>query len=200
MSDGTESSTDEGGIDDLPHDPPVPILFGQPARFSFRPGAPVSAPDPLFAPTKSTPLEEDSADSEIPQPALWVMKYRRHLTLHSRVNEEMRRCLGEGDSRVFVIDDGDTDVMITRAVGVDEQKVSYFLVGRLPLYVCEEHAAGQRHLDEIFSEASELAMCSVYAQLEAVSNVTVVEQYKKYSKVPPDYLPPHPLISFSNEE
>jgi hypothetical protein len=179
MGEDDEVTGEAGDIDDLPSDP---APFGAGRRglpFPSVSGGYVGAPMPVFQPTASTSLEEDPTDCDVPQPALWVMKYRRHISLHKRARDEIRDVIGTGDSSVCVIDDGEDDVMITREVGVDEQEVSYYLVGRLPLWACQEYADGRRQIDEIFSDASELALCSVYAALDAVSNVTVVEQYKK---------------------
>jgi hypothetical protein len=114
--------TDEGGsIDDMPSDvgPFVsasPMLSGA-SRFG--------APTPIFQPAKSTALDDDesAADPAIPRTALWVMKYRRHRTFRRSDDDALRVALGEGDERVYVTDDGDAHVMVTRQVGVDPQGV-----------------------------------------------------------------------------
>jgi hypothetical protein len=160
------------------------------------------APTPIFQPTKSTALDdgESTVDPAIPRTALWVMKYRRHRTFRRGDDDVLRVALGEGDERVYVTDDGDSHVMMTRQVGVDPQGVEYFLVGRMRFDDYSDYANGFKQVGNVCSDASELALCSAYAALDAVSNVTLVERYKSVAKVPEEYLPGTPLLHFSDDD
>jgi hypothetical protein len=159
----------------------------------------LGTPAPVFVPSTSTPLEEDDAESPIPPAALWAMKYRRHLTLTSRDPERLRACLGEGDGAVYVIDDGGRHNMVSRLVGADEDGSTYCLVGRIRGEAYDRYATGESPLDGIFSESRDLSLCSVFAAPEAVSNVLVAESYRTLDDVPPEYLPPHLFLEFTDD-
>jgi hypothetical protein len=156
----------------------------------------LGAPPTVFVPHTSTPLHEDDPESPIPAPALWAMKYRRHLTLSSRDPERLRERLGEGDGAVYVIDDGGRHTMVSRLVGMDEDGSTYCLVGRIKGDAYDRYAIGDADTDDIFDDARELALCSVFAVPDAVSNVIVAETYRSVADVPPEYLPPQPFLEF----
>jgi hypothetical protein len=201
MSDDSErdddsSADDVAAIDDLPSDPAI----GLPGRQGGLGPARYGSPTPIYQPTKSTALEDDDPHGAIPQPAIWVMKYRRHRTFRRRDDDELRVQLGEGDDAVYVISDGDDHVMACRAVGVDPQGVDYFLVGRLNEDDYHDYVNGFRAVTDLFGDAKDLALCSVYAALEAVSNVTLVDRYKRVDEVPAEYLPSSPFIEFSDDD
>ena len=191
----------------MPEDPPS--LNGADADDGFAP-APLplaggfslgglGTPPTVFVPHTSTPLHEDDPESPIPVPALWAMKYRRHLTLSSRDPERLRERLGEGDGAVYVIDDGGRHTMVSRLVGMDEDGSTYCLVGRIKGDAYDRYAMGDADMDAIFDEARELALCSVFAAPDAVSNVIVAETYRSVRDVPPEYLPPQPFLEFVEE-
>ncbi len=150
----------------------------------------------VFVPSKSTPLEEDAADEQIPAPALWAMKYRRHLRFGRRDDDYFRSILGDGRDPVYVLDDGATHYMICREVGEDGAGLTYYLIGRISLNVYWDFA---EDVAGIFSEADDLALCSVYEAPGAVSNVLVVEAYGGVDDVPPEYLPAHPQVQFPDD-
>jgi hypothetical protein len=186
------------GASDLPGEPVLPEVPVQPLTVRFQRRAGAGSPVPVFKPTRSTALEEDDPDSSIPPPALWVMKYRRRLSLRHR-DDRLRAQLGADQSTVYAIDDGESHVMVSRQVGVDQDSVEYFLVGRMSLEVYGDFVAGREAVDDIFSAASDLALCSAYAALDAVSNVVLVDRYKRMDEVPDDYLPSSPLIEFTTD-
>ncbi len=159
----------------------------------------LGTPPPVFVPKTSTPLHEDDPESPIPEPAQWAMKYRRHLTLSSRDPERLRERLGEGDGAVYVIDDGGRHAMVSRLVGMDEDGSTYCLVGRIKGDAYDRYAIGDADLNAIFDEARELALCSVFAVPEAVSNVVVAETYRSVADITPEYLPPHPFLEFTED-
>jgi hypothetical protein len=158
-------------------------------------------PPLVFVPSSSTPLAEDDPESPIPPAALWAMKYRRHLHLRlgRREQERLRSCLGEGDGAVYVIDDGGNHVMVSRLVGMDEEGSTYCLVGRIGEEAYDRYAAGEAAAERIFAESRELALCSVFAAPDAVSNVVVSETYSSVDEVPTEYLPPNPFLAFTED-
>jgi hypothetical protein len=82
-------------------------------------------------------------------------------------------------------------------VGVDDEGLQYHLTGRITVDVYAHFANDDVRIAEIFSEANDLALCSVYEATEGVSNLLVVESYRGIDEVPADYLPSNPLIQFS---
>jgi hypothetical protein len=153
----------------------------------------------VFKPSKSSPLEEDDDDEQVPPAALWAMKYRRHLHFGSRDEDVLRVRLGHGNDPVYVLDDGPSHLMICREVGVDDDGLTYYLVGRITLDVYELVADDDAELSRIFSEANDLALCSVYKATGGVSNILVVDSYAGIDEVPAEYLPSNPLIHFTDD-
>jgi hypothetical protein len=49
--------------------------------------------------------------------------------------------------------------------------------------------------EAIFGYADELCLCAVFEAVEAVSNVSVAEEYTSIEEVPPEYLPPSPAVA-----
>jgi len=176
--------------------PPRPI----PVAGGLTLGA-LGTPPVVFVPSTSTPLEEDDPESPIPPTALWAMKYRRHLHLRlgRREQERLRTCLGDGDGAVYLIDDGGNHAMVSRLVGIDDEGSVYCLVGRITEAVYDRYAAGEAAVEGIFAESRELALCSVFAAPDAVSNVVVADKYSSVDEVPPEYLPPSPFLAFTED-
>ena len=193
---GDDGSGDEGEIE--PADGFAAGPRPMPGGFSL--GA-LGTPAPVFVPSTSTPLEEADPESPIPPPALWAMKYRRHLhlALTRRDEDRLRARLGEGDGAVYVIDDGGKHNMVSRLVGADEEGSTYCLVGRITGEIYDRCATGDSPTEAIFSQARDLALCSVFAAPDAVSNVLVVEKYPTVDDVPPEYLPPQPFVEFRDD-
>ena len=155
------------------------------------------APTPVFVPSKSTPLEDD-IEGELPPPAVWAMKYRRHFHFGSRNENAFRAALGDDGDPVYVLDDGAKHHMVCREVGVGEGGLRYFLIGRITVAVYERFANDAKNLGGIFPEASDLCLCSVYEATEGPSNILLVESYPGIDQVPSDYLPSNGLIQFSD--
>lgn len=156
------------------------------------------APTPVFVPSKSTPLEDDT-EGEIPPAALWAMKYRRHFHFGSRRDTALRVALGDASDPVYVLDDGAKHQMVGRQVGVDEEGLRYFLIGRITVDVYEHFANDDVPVAGIFSEAGDLCLCSVYESTDGPSNVVLVRSYGGLDQIPGDYLPSNPLIQFTDE-
>jgi len=175
----------------------------------LRPKELETAPPPLgyqprvtvFRPKGSTPLEAGEPEDEdtIPDAALWVMKYRRHLRLglHGREDERLRAVIGEGDTTAYVIDDGPRHYMVARLVGEDSEGLVYCLVGRIDLAAFELYANLDAPAEDVFADARDLAVCSVFDAPEDVSNVLLIATYRHVDEVPPDYLPPNPFLEFT---
>jgi hypothetical protein len=53
---------------------------------------------------------------------------------------------------------------------------------------------------EIFTEARDLALCSVFEAEDAVSNVNVVDTYPRLSAVPPEYRTGTPAQRFAVDQ
>jgi hypothetical protein len=186
---------DEAADDDIdnigPHSiDPMPLD-------SLRPGRGFAQ---VFVPSASTTLEEeDAANETIPPPALWAMKYRRHFRFGRRDDDYFRVILGDDVDPLYVLDDGVNHRMICREVGTGDEGLTYYLTGRITLGTYEAFADDAGDVADIFSEAKDLSLCSVYEASDAVSNVVLVEDYGGVGDVPTDYLPGHPQIRFSDE-
>ena len=152
---------------------------------------------PLTESTESTPLAE-SGDDSIPAPVLWAMKDRRHHLLAEHLDvEAIRACLGTDETRVYAIDDGDAHCMIGRQVGASPDGCTYCLVARIRLESYRQLSNGTVPLDDAFSDAHDIELCGVYEAGGAVSNVFPVQHFRHGRDVPLEYLPPSPMIEFS---
>ena len=155
-------------------------------------------PEPVI---ESTPLEEDEPEGVIPPAPLWAMKDRRHffgLPGHGDA-ERIRTFVGQGDSAVYLIDDGRSHCMVGRRVGVAPDGSIYCLVGRVTLERYLQILNGEASTAEAFSEAHDVALCSVFEDESMVSEVTLVRHFRHPDDVPADYLPPSPFIEFTED-
>jgi hypothetical protein len=155
------------------------------------------APTPVFVPKESTPLAEHEDGDAIPPYALWAMKYRRHGHLLNRADVAVRERYGTGDHAVYVIDDGRNHCTVSRAVGSSPDGCRYCLVARISAVAYEELADDEGRTDDIFVDADEISLCAVFEAEEAVSNVSLVEEFASIHDVPVGYLPPAPVIVFT---
>jgi hypothetical protein len=155
------------------------------------------SPTPVFVPKESTPLAEHEDGDAIPPYALWAMKYRRHGHLLHRADEAIRERHGTGDHAVYVIDDGRSHCTVSRTVGSSPDGCRYCLVARITSESYERLVDDEGLTDEIFVDADEICLCAIYQAEEAVSNVSLVEAYTSIDDVPAEYLPPAPLVAFT---
>jgi hypothetical protein len=199
MTDDTEPLAPEDDPDFISSDGPNEPVFGVAAS---SPAGMMSAPNPVFMPTKSLRLEEDDTDGVIPHAPLWSMKYHRHLHLFDRTDTPIRAAFGEGDQAVYLIDDGRKHCVVSRVVGASPDGCTYCLVAQISMETYERLANGEMAADAIFAGARDFAMCAVFeAQVEdAPSNVTVAEQYAGLDDVPAEYLSPNPFIEFDDPD
>jgi hypothetical protein len=191
------------GVDDPRDDPdfisedgatpsgPIGPAFSQVGRWA------IGSPTPVFVPKASTPLEEDDADGAVPAPALWAMKYRRHGHLLNRADVVIRQCAGVGDHAIYIIDDGRNHCTVSRKVGSSPDGCVYFLVARITASSYEGLVDDVARADDTFADADELCLCAVFEAEEAVSNVSVVEEFATIEEVPAEYLPPSPALEFT---
>jgi hypothetical protein len=87
---------------------------------------------------------------------------------------------------------------VSRKVGTSPDGCTYCLVGRIDLATFERLVDNESLTDTVFSEARDLSLCSVFEALQSVSNVLEVQSFATFDDVPPEYLPPHPIIEFSD--
>jgi hypothetical protein len=200
VSDGDDSEplAPEDDPDFISSDDPSAPMRGV---AGFSPATSLSAPNPVFMPTKSLRLEED-ADGVIPHAPLWSMKYHRHLHLFDRTDEPIRAAFGEGDQTIYLIDDGRKHCVVSRVVGASPNGCTYCLVAQITMESYERLANGEVPAGTMFAAARDFAMCAVFeAQVgDAPSNVTVVEQYTGLDDVPAEYRSPSPFIEFADDQ
>jgi hypothetical protein len=157
----------------------------------------------VFVPKTSTPLEENNEGDQnapMPEAALWTMKYRRHwhVGLTRAEDKRLRLQLGDSDEAVYVIDDGEKHHMVARVVGTDAEGSTYCLIGRISATAYDHYANGEAELQAIFSECRDLALCSAFVNVGGVSNVLLVETYRRIDEVPSEYLPSSPPLEFGS--
>jgi hypothetical protein len=150
---------------------------------------------PVFVPKQSTPLDDEGDGGSIPRYALWSMKYLQRSHLFSHSEWEIRESFGRGLDTVYVMDDGRKHCLISRKVG-SGSGTTFCLVAQISVSAYEQLVDGASPAG-VFADAEEFHLCSVFEDVDAVSNVTVVESYRNASEVPSEYLPPHPAIVFA---
>jgi hypothetical protein len=162
---------------------------------------PFATGEPLPEPEDSSPLEEDEPEGTIPPAILWAMKDRRHVQWSEMVGfapERIRDAFGQGDSAVYVIEDGHHHVMLGRQVGTVVDGSQYVLVGRAGAALHEELFAHRLEASSAFDKAEQLTLCGVdIDERDKASDIFVVEVYRDLSAVPDEYLPGHSPIQFS---
>jgi hypothetical protein len=176
--------------------PPVMDVSGE---IEIAEGVEPTAPRP--SPEISTPLQEDEPEGTIPPAPLWAMKDRRHfvgLGAHGDA-ERIRSARGLGDGTVYFIDDGRNHCMIGRRVGSSPDGSVYCLVGRVTLDRYELIESGEATVVDVFSDARDISLCSVYEEEGMASEVILIEHYPHFADVPTDYLPPSPFIEFEDD-
>lgn len=152
-------------------------------------------------PEISTPLDEDEPEGTIPPAPLWAMKDRRHFFGFGGHGDavRIRSALGLGDSTVYFIDDGRSHCMIGRRVGSSPDGSVYCLVGRVTLDRYEKIEAAEATVIDVFADAHDISLCSVFEEEGMASEVIFVQHYPHFSDVPAEYLPPSPFITFEDD-
>ncbi|HXW33647.1 MAG TPA: hypothetical protein VEJ87_03645 [Acidimicrobiales bacterium] len=165
----------------------------------FSPG-PIVAGEPLPQPEESTPLEEDEPEGTIPPCPLWAMKERRHVQwskLAGAPPARIREAFGDGDLRVYLIEDGHHHVIVGRKVGETGDGCQYALVGRAPKSLDDALREGQLSTGSAFEGAEELTLYGIDVdEQDKASDLFVVERFGKPAEIPRDYLPGQPILTF----
>jgi hypothetical protein len=138
-------------------------------------------------------------DEVIASAVLIAMENRRHTSSVAESDDAglFEYCLGAGDSGVYAIDDGKDHTMIGRGVGRDDDGCIYCLVARITRDRFEELGAGDAHLEYAFDDARDISLTSVF-QADDVSNVVLVQRFKRIGDVPGEYRPPSPFLRFTD--
>jgi len=164
---------------------------------------------------------DDTAEEDEPDEALVascvelaMQNLQRHKVriAESDEEEDPLRCFGSGDAAVYAIEDGAKRLMIGRAVGRDGQGCIYCLVGTGSPELLAMLDSGEVAPTEAFDDATELTLCTVFQADEAprrpfrlaalnrpVSNVVLVERYRRMKDVPAEYHPGQPFLQFTEE-
>jgi hypothetical protein len=161
----------------------------------------------------------DAAGDEIGQAsvALYVelaMENLQHLQVRGEParGQDPLHCFGSGDTTLYAIEDGTKRLIIGRGVGRDGEGCAYCLVGTSSPALLSRLTAGEMAPSEAFQDANELTLCSVFQAEHAprrhfrlsalnrpVSNVVLVQRYKKIHDVPVEYRPGQPFLQFTDE-
>jgi hypothetical protein len=157
----------------------------------------LGSPTPVFVPKKSIPLEESGGEGVIPTAALWAMKYRSHGHFLGRAEATIRERYGSGDGAVYILDDGRKHCLVSRMVGASPDGCTYCLVAQITMASYEQLVDQRSPVENIFDGARQACLCVVYEEVDAVSNVAVVESFDAIDQVPVEYLPPSPAIVFA---
>jgi hypothetical protein len=126
--------------------------------------------------------------------------------------EDPLHCFGSGDATVYAIEDGVKRLIIGRGVGRDGEGCIYCLVGTSSPALLAMLGTGAVTPSEAFGDAAELTLCSVFQADHAprrhyrltalnrpVSNVVLVQHYKRIQDVPVEYRPGQPFLHFTDE-
>jgi hypothetical protein len=156
--------------------------------------------DPTGAPGSAEPAEVPG-EGGIPAGPLAAMRTRLHSNRHLRPGEEgrIRATLGSDDETVSVIDDGPDHCMIARRVGQATDGCLYCLVARIAREEYADVVAGDLGPTDLFSDARDISLCGVAEDDGDVTNVFLVQHYRRSRDVPPDYLPGSPFLQFTDE-
>jgi hypothetical protein len=146
-----------------------------------------------------SPTSDTEAAAAISSAVLIAMENWRHSSsvTESHDSKLIGYCLGSGDAAIYAIDDGKDHSMIGRAVGQDDDGCIYCLVARITLDRFEELSGGDDHLELAFADARDISLSSVF-EADDVSNVVLVQRYKRIEDVPSEYRPPSPFLRFGD--
>jgi len=142
---------------------------------------------------------------------LAMQNLQRHRVRTAEPDEEdPLRCFGSDDATLYALEDGPKRLMIGRGVGRDDQGCVYCLVGTSSPELLAMLDSGEVAATEAFDDAVELTLCTVFQADEApgrafrlaalnrpVSNVVLVERYKRIEDVPAEYRPGQPFLQFT---
>jgi hypothetical protein len=185
-------------MSDAGQDEDSPFRSRADGQLHFEPGT-AAGTFPVAAPENATPLSEDEPEGTVPASPLWAMKERAHGGAHLFGHPaRIRSHVGNGDSRVYAIDDGPRHCMIGRPVGATADGCVYSLIARVDLPTWQALASGAIDGREAFL-ASHDAGLSGTVETNGVSNVFDVDWYGSPDAIPERYLPPAPFVTFAED-
>jgi hypothetical protein len=143
-----------------------------------------------------------AGEDDIPPAPLWAMKIRMHSLRRLEPGEEgrIRRRLGDDDDALYFIDDGPDHCMVGRRVGQAPDGCVYCLVARISLDRYTDLLDGDVDRMDAFADAKDISLCGVFEADEDVSNVLLVQHYRRARDVPEDYLPSSPYLEFTDPD
>jgi hypothetical protein len=208
------SSGDEGSgkdwVTSRSRDWDVVLPYSGPARIDT---GPTEQPDAEPA-VDGEPTDGEDHDALVPSHVELAMETLRHHQGRAEPDDEEDPlyCFGSGDATLYAIKDSVKRLMIGRGVGRDGEGCIYCLVGASSPALLGMLDTGETAPDEAFDDASDLTLCSVFQADHApgrhfrltalnrpVSNVVLVQHYKRIQDVPVEYRPGQPFLQFTDE-
>jgi hypothetical protein len=146
--------------------------------------------------------DDGEEEDGIPGVVMAAIKDRMHARKLSAEDDlgHLEVTVGTGDAAIHVVDDGPEHCMVGRTVGQTSDGCVYCLVARVSLYGYEQLRDGEIEAPYVFADSRDISVLGVYAPEGLVENIAVVSHYRHAHKIPVDYLPPHPMIEFSDED
>jgi hypothetical protein len=157
---------------------------------------------------------DEGDDARVPSHVELAMENLQHHQARAEPGheEDPLYCFGSGDATLYAIEDGTKRVIIGRGVGRDAEGCIYCLVGTSSPALLAMLGTGEVAPTEAFHDAAELTLCSVFqadhtprrhfrltALNRPVSNVVLVQHYKRIQDVPIEYRPGQPFLRFTDE-
>ncbi|HYA69525.1 MAG TPA: hypothetical protein VED63_12405 [Acidimicrobiales bacterium] len=157
-------------------------------------------------------VDENDEALLAPYVALAMKNLQHHRARAESDQEDPLHRFGSGNATLYAIEDGVKRLMIGRGVGRDAEGCIYCLVGTCSPALLARLDTGAVAPTEAFDGAAELALCSVFqadhtpgrpfrltALNRPVSNVVLVQHYKRFQDVPVEYRPGQPFLQFTDE-
>lgn len=157
---------------------------------------------------------DEGDEALVPSHVELAMENLQHHQVRAEAGQEEDPlyCFGSGDATLYAIEDGAKRLIIGRGVGRDAEGCIYCLVGTTSPALLTMLGSGEVAPTEAFHDAAELTLCSVFqadhtprrhfrltALNRPVSNVVLVQHYKKIQDVPVEYRPGQPFLLFTDE-
>ena len=212
---GVANSGDEGNTEDwgasATHDWDALLPHTAPARIDTGLDE-LQDPEPAVVDDPAAAVDEDAEALVASHVELAMENLQRHQVRAGRDGEEdPLYCFGFGDDTLYAIEDGADRLIIGRAVGRDSEGCIYCLVGAGSPALLDMLDNGEVALTEALDDAAELTLCSVFQADDApgqhfrltalnrpVSNVVLVQHYKRIQDVPVEYRPGEPFLQFTD--
>lgn len=170
-------------------------------------------PEPAVVDDAATAAGDEDDEALVASHVELAMKKLQHHQGRAEPDqdEDPLYCFGSGDATLYAIEDGARRLMIGRGVGRDGEGCIYCLVGTSSPALLAMLDSGEMAPTEAFDDAAQLTLCSVFqadqmpprhfrltALNQPVSNVVVVQHYKRIQEVPVEYRPGQPFLRFTD--